>query len=566
MVFFSGYSQFWWTTYGPSLAGFAWILLVVLQPMRWWVKALICSWVFPAWVFALVYPTLLLTLAWGGLIVILAVRPSFFRSYRDLGAVATGALAGGALLYLYYADVIPIMRNTVYPGQRIAPAGTAHVVAAASQLFPFIGYSLSDYRTLIGANICETSALGSFLPLMTLCLMRFRDAWNRAATRTTLLILLAGFTAITVWELAPVPGWIGRMLLWNTGPAARWLFTSGLLLTVASLLLWRDKLISVHPLRIILFVFVGPIASLLLKLALLTHRGGSDGVGMAEMSDGYHSLRSVARSGTASCYVPAAARAPLLLIGITLGNVYGFGRFNPLQPAEPIFRIPETKVVHELRKEEAASPGGVLADPQSLASAHFGSALNGLGFRSVDHVLLAPKLSFFRKYFRAMDPVKFNFIFNRYGYIHASREPMPYCLYVDSIEVPVDVFIPARNVRVARLGPPRRDTCSQAPQGGVDSINSGGERLTIEGWAPWVGETDQQGILVLSARPLQLEISTIERPDIAERMSDYRLVKSGFKLRVAASDGKLLSKELVLVAFGTASGEQRLACCGCPFQ
>jgi hypothetical protein len=115
--------------------------------------------------------------------------------------------------------------------------------------------------------------MGSFLPLMTLCLMRYRSLRDHQATRGALLILLAGFTAITVWEVAPLPAWIGHILLWDTGPAERWMFTSGLLLTVASLLIWSKHLISVHPFRITLFVLIGPVASFIFKTAWLIHRG-----------------------------------------------------------------------------------------------------------------------------------------------------------------------------------------------------------------------------------------------------------------------------------------------------
>src|SRR5580698_3390670 len=48
LVYFSGFTQFWWTTFCPLLGGLPWILLIVLRPMAWWKKVLLCAWAFPA--------------------------------------------------------------------------------------------------------------------------------------------------------------------------------------------------------------------------------------------------------------------------------------------------------------------------------------------------------------------------------------------------------------------------------------------------------------------------------------------------------------------------------------
>ena len=559
-VYFSGFTQFWWTTYGPSLAGLPWALLVVLAPVAWWKKALGCAWVFPALVLAHVYPTLLITCVWGALILLLAFRPSLLRSPGDVAAIVAGALATAVVVYAYYADLIPIMQNTVYPGHRISPSGGTSTIAVFSQIFPFLGFSLGDYRNFTGLNICEIGAVGSFLPLLTLCLTRYRSLRAHAAARNALLILLAGFAAITLWEIAPLPAWIGRTLLWNTGSAQRWMFTSGLLLTLAALLIWSHKLISVHPFRITLFVLLGPVASLLFKIAWLIHNGEAAGVVLIEAPDDILLCGLALAAGLAAWYIPAAARAPTLGIVIALMNVYAFGRFNPLQPAAPIFRVPETAIVHGLRNEAAAS-GGVLVDPR-----FYGATLNGLGFRSVTHILMAPQLALFRRYFPTMDSERFNRIFNRYAQIVVTQKPLPGFRFADLIEVPVEVFVPVRNVRTLIPSPSQRNACSQPPDGGIGDISLNDATVTVEGWAPWSAETGVQGIRVLSARPLRSEsLSTITRPDIAEQLQDYRFVKSGFKLTISSADGKPLRREeLVFFAFGTSHGEIRLACCGCP--
>ena len=56
------------------------------------------------------------------------------------------------------------MRNTVYPGRRIAPSGGTSIFVALSQIFPSLTFRFSDYQYFTGENICEIGAVGSFFP------------------------------------------------------------------------------------------------------------------------------------------------------------------------------------------------------------------------------------------------------------------------------------------------------------------------------------------------------------------------------------------------------------------
>ncbi len=562
ILFFSGFTQFWWTTVGSLLAGMPWVLLILLKPMAWWKKALLCAWAFPAWIFSYAYPIPLMTLAWGALVIVLAFRPSSLRSTGNLVAIAMGVASTALVFYFYYGDLIRTIGNTVYPGHRIAAAGTTPIIAVLSELFPYLSFRLGDYQNLSGENICEIGALGSFLPLLTLCLLRYRSLRDRADARYCLLVLLAGFVVITLWEIAPVPDWIGRILLWNRGTSQRWLFTSGLLLTLAAMVIWSNRLISMHPLRIFLFVLLGPVASLVLKFGWLMHKGEAD---EAVFSESLHDMLLcgiAVAAGLAAWYVPAGWRAALLLSTVVFMNIYAFGGFNPLQPAGPIFQVPETDFLRSVRATAAASPGGVLAvaDTEPV-----GAAFNGLGFRSVSHALLAPQLGLFRTYFPTMEAARFNEIFNRVAHIHLTFSPMPEVPRADVIDVPLEAFLSVRNARGLSFGPIERDSCLPAPAGGVDRVGLEGDSVRIQGWGPWTGETESQGIQVLSARSITGTLTTTRRPDIAELFQDYKFVRSGFELRVFSTDGKpIRAEELVLRVLGTSSGENRLACCGCP--
>jgi hypothetical protein len=214
--------------------------------------------------------------------------------------------------------------------------------------------------------------------------------------------------------------------------------------------------------------------------------------------------------------------------------------------------VPETAVLDWLRQEEASTPGHIMLD------AHFvGATLNGMGFRAVAHVLPAPQLAFFRKYFPAMNAAQFNLIFNRYAHIQLCGDPLPNAPLAsgreaDLIRLPMEVFAPVRNSRRLSLGGVQRQACLIPAGGAIERTTPQGAQLTIEG--------------TLSSRALRVEtLFTVPRPDIAESMNDYGYVKSGFRLRLSSMDGRpIRSEEISLIAGGTPQGDVRLGGRGCP--
>lgn len=553
MIVFSAFVQFWWTTFIPVIAGFPWILLILLSSLRWWHKALLLSWALPVWVLADIYPALLVELAFFSVILILALRPSLLRSPGDLAAVAIGGTAMLVIVYAYYVDIIPLMRNTVYPGHRVAESGATGVTAVLGQFFPFVSFRFKDYANLSGSNVCEVSAVGSFLPLLTLSLMRYRAVLSDRFARRALIILLLAFALTTFWEIGPAPLWIGRILLWSIGPGTRLLLTSGLLLMTALLLIWGRKLISVHPARLLIFILVGPILSLALK------------VGYRRM-DLEESMSDLALSGflvvatLIACYVPARARAAVLIAAFVPMHLYAFGQFNPIQSAVPIFDVPETNIVKQLRVRQETSPDHCVIDP------HFGGAeLNGMGFRSVTHALMTPRLDVFRKYFPAMDAGQFNYVFNRFSEFSVTDGPLPVVPYPQIVNLPMQAFEPIRNLRQVAVEVAGKKDCTIQRGGALERVTVAGNRLTIEGWAPWPGEDKTQTLSVISPRPLQASLLTVLRPDVSEKMKDYAFTRAGFRLTLSSSDGKPIRvEEIVLVARNTIKGLAQLAGCGCP--
>jgi len=492
-------------------------------------------------------------LAFAAIVIVIALRPSLLRDWRELAAVAIGGVVMIAVVYGYYADIIPAMRSTLYPGHRIAPPGTGTVASVLSQFFPYVSFSLGNYRNFRAFNICELAALGSFLPVLTLCVTRYRALQEDQFVGRALTVMAAALLLITCWEIADAPRWIGRVLFWDIGTAHRLMLISGLLILIASLLIWSRNLVTLSPARILLFVVAGPVASVLLKLVLY-----HEGVGA--------SLRDLLLCGlaaaiaVAACLLPETWRAPLLFSGIALINVYAFGRFNPLQPAGPIFQTPETDVVQQLRRAQEASPDHLLVDSRFL-----GATPNGMGFRSVSHALSLPNLTIFRQYFPTMDADRFNTVFNRFSYVQVTDEPLPNSPFPNMVNVPKEAFEPVRNVRQVTLETSTQKDCSIQKGGGVDRADVRGDQLVIEGWAPWRGEDQTQELHIVAARGIRLgSMVTIKRPDVAETMKDYGYARSGFRVSLTSVDTRpLLAEDVVLIARNTTQGVAQLPGLGC---
>ena len=117
-------------------------------------------------------------------------------------------------------------------------------------------------------------------------------------------------------------------------------------------------------------------------------------------------------------------------------NALVFVPFNPLQRAGPIFANHDTPMLRTLATKEAAHPRNWLVDATLP-----GAVQVGLGFRAIQHVLIAPQLSFFREKFPDLPPDQFNAIFNRYA--HIQLDPgisAPYVPQGDVVRVPVAPF------------------------------------------------------------------------------------------------------------------------------
>ena len=139
-----------------------------------------------------------------------------------------------------------------------------------------------------------------------------------------------------------------------------------------------------------------------------------------------------------------------------MANLLLFGLFNPIQSAQAIFAAHDTPHLRALKAMQAAHPQGVLV--VGGAQNYFGSILNGLGFRSVNHALVRPQLDRFRQIFPTLAEQDLQRIFNRAAIIQiGSRLPpdwrfvlkTPLVATENAVLVPVESFLPPLPVELS---------------------------------------------------------------------------------------------------------------------
>jgi hypothetical protein len=106
--------------------------------------------------------------------------------------------------------------------------------------------------------------------------------------------------------------------------------------------------------------------------------------------------------------------------------------FNPLQDTRVIFRKPDTRITRQLDRLAATRDDGAIAVgeiPDAI--------LNGVGYRSVTHVIVTPNPELFRSFFPGMREERFNRIFNRFAHVSLTARPRPFVVQSDLIALPI---------------------------------------------------------------------------------------------------------------------------------
>jgi hypothetical protein len=523
-LFFSSFAQTWWTTFGPVIAGFPWVLLLVLARLAPPWKVLGLAYVSAAWLLGNFYPPIQATLGFAAAVVLLALRPEALRPARLVPCVL-GVALGGGLVLLYFHDFLFAMADTVYPGRRITGGGGEPPLQWLGHLLPAL--PMSGYRNLVNGNVCEASTVGTWLPLLLLFFtdwtglrakLRARDASGRPGA-WPLAVLAAGVLATSLWMFAPLPPALGAPLLWNRVPPIRMWYACGLLLVLLALVALR-----MAPLRLSAARLAGFAATVL---------------GAWVVSEGLLARAPSPSLADASVLLPLGAVFALrrrlahalptaLLASAALANALAFGGFNPIQSARPIFERADSPARRALDRLSQRHPRGWLV----LAGDH-GAWQNGWGYPAATHVLLAPQLDFFRALLPQTPEPMLQWFFNRSTYVKLGL--------LDEIRLHDDVQI---SVPITAFDPPTlpvevvAEASGRHPRAGVvhrrsPFLQDDVVGLQLTGWGRLDGSRPEPRLRVVTGLPVRRAVAhPLLDASAARELGDPELVLSGFALRL----------------------------------
>lgn len=434
-LFFSPYVQVWWTSNAGAFALAPWVAVAWLQIQRRWLRVLASAYLLAVWLLAVAYPPFIISSLLAMAVLVLAFRRDALSLTRLLDAVIAGALAASVFLG-YFHDIIAIVRNTVYPGQREVAGGGIDVTALFAHGFPnLLTYRFAPLPAFkASSNDCEIAVLGSLLPLFTAVLADWRNVarWARAHTRD-LWILAAGGALIASWIFLPLPAVIGTLTGLSQVPPARALLAFGLLLNIGCAIVLVRGGVCLSRGRL-----------LLLAALLVLGSVAKFAFGEGQFSR-LHSTADAIPYLCLGALAVAAARprfsghaVSLVLTAVMLANLLGNGLFNPVQSARPLFAMDRDAVVQSMQARGAR----YAADDSLVVSGGYGALLSGIGIPAVNHVLYLPQLAYFRQRFPTLADAEFNVLFNRYHHITVAAEgEVPRLLQGDLVEIPARAML-----------------------------------------------------------------------------------------------------------------------------
>lgn len=511
-LYFTGFSQFWWNEKGPIIAIFPWVIMPFLLNIRlmWQLGWFYYAAVF--WLLTNFYPPVQISLAFVGLVVLVAKSPRLFKLPTVVWVLLAAALAAGtAGLYLW--DYLSATSATIYPGSRHSMGGGVAGRYVLSWLFPSINFSWV-YNSLIGLNICEIGTVGMYYYIAVLFFLNYRNAprlWTDTEMRKVFLVLLSGFLIQLVWMVLPIPTQFGKLLLWDHVEPARMQYASGVLLTLIAMYI-ANAIGLVFSLQRVLLLSVVVCAGWLAFKYPLGPRRAEDLLFLLILAVAYGWARKR----------PNLSHESVALASLVFGVVV-FGRFNPLQSAWPIFNLQPNEIVKYLQQKEKENDG-VLVFPHL-----HGAVANGLGFRSLSHTTAVPQMDFWKKSFPELPADELNQIFNRYSHVVPDLMLHPRLQQTDAVQIPIDRFTQLSNVTVV-------DDYDSGVQkiGGYSVEKKFPDALLINGWGGWSSAPDEHGIEVMSEPRIagKIEMIPMVRADLPINTSQRFSALNGFKLLI----------------------------------
>lgn len=529
LLFFSGFIQTIWTTMGPIIAFFPWLMLGLLAWRRHSIGYYcLLSYTMAVWLLSHTYPPLVVSMAYIGIMILGAFQTDFFSNIKRCVLSVLACLVGVGIVVYYYKDVIPIMMDTVYPGQRVSIGGEGSVYLWLSTIIPYITHSLNGATTIVDSlNICEATAASSLLPLISVCFTRLPTI--KSLFRKEITVLGSTIIFFSIWWLLPVPLFLGKIFLLKSVPAHRLVFALGLAINMLALFLLANFGTKLSTKRVLLFSIL-----LILSKCLPDFFDYINYLSISPLFEkSFAMLMAIPFMGIMlifnrySVLPEKTIISNMVLIAALINGCY-FSLFNPIQSAQAIFTAKNSANVLFLQTLQKRHNKGWLIFP-----AVQGAVLNGLGLKSFSHTLIQPQLTFFRPFFPELSASEFNDIFNRYAHIELGDVNKPYTPKADVIVFPIRKIM--GNTKNEAVFSYADCAIKAAHENQLEAASLSQNNLYLSGWIignehRYLTNIKSSTLIKYSLRP-RLDIASI-KPEL--NISD--LTASGFSLEIMLSE------------------------------
>lgn len=428
-LYFSQFTQVWWTSNCGSFALAPWVALAWIMVSPGWLRFLLSSYALTVWMLANAYPPFLYAFGFTMALAILASRPDLITKQRMFGA-AIALIVSLCIFVGYFGNIITVMRETVYPGLRESSGGGVQIGMLFAHFYPFLltkGYE--PLKGILNSNACEIGVAASLIPVYVIAFFDYASVKEIINSKKRGIVIIAcGLVFVSAWIFMPIPASIGRFAGLTFVPSTRLIPAFGWLLMIESLVLanktrFRFTFFRIGFLFIILFIALG-------------YKFASTGFSVGESVSYFDLLPMLSVLLLVLVkWLKIEVDWSLPVFLAVAVNLVSFGLFNPIQSAYPIFSMKVGSVEKYLISVGAKVTDGVYAVPGD-----YGALIAGVGIPSVNHALLAPEMKYFRRRFSDLAPAEFNGLFNRYAHIFLSPDTKAKVIQADLIRLPIDRF------------------------------------------------------------------------------------------------------------------------------
>lgn len=454
LMFFSQYIQLWWTMNAGVFAFIGWIGVALLANLNFFQRFIAVTISASVTMFALLYPPFLIAGGLAILIFCLAIRPANFVNGKFIVATLGGLGVALLMAIFYHWELIKVISDTVYPGSRRSVGGGFNVIQFLGHFFPYLTTFGSEGAPVFkkGTNSIEIAVMGSWLPIMMMVFIRWKLIGKIILQhRVAVCVISTGFMIMCLWIFTGVLNFLPSAFLFGFVPPQRMIYGVGLLILLSSIYFGNKVNLSLSFPRLVIFISIVLVSwilsSTIASFESLVHgsffarlwRDSSDLIVIPTSLLGFYIYRKINKRREDSVIL-------MILIICVSTSILTFGRFNPIQRTNIIFDKPVSSLISDLDILKSEPNNDFLA-----IEGRYGAALVGLGYPTLNHVLIYPQLNFFHNLYPNMDPEKFNSIFNRFAHIDIDGgTSKPYSQHADVINIPL---VDVKGHRL-RYGPP----------------------------------------------------------------------------------------------------------------